>query len=145
MWMPLEQNSSWRQGGQPQTVNLPQDLGERDSRDGDLCELKGDVAAISHDLCADLNELVPQRGERLVFHSFGQRQGAQEVAEIVGEGMELQANDALPGPSRRAVSYSSNLRSRSPPVTVLTSVILSSGKSILSWARRTALGSAPLV
>ncbi len=29
-------------------------------------------------------------GERPVFHSFGQRQGAQEVAEIMGKRMELE-------------------------------------------------------
>ncbi len=34
MWMLPEQNSSWRQGDQPQAVNLPHDLGEQDSKMG---------------------------------------------------------------------------------------------------------------
>ncbi len=42
------------------------------------------MTALSHDLRADLDELVAQGGGRPVFHSLGQRQGAQEVAEIIG-------------------------------------------------------------
>ena len=45
---------------------------------------------MSHDLRADLDELVAQGGERPVFHSLGQRRDAQEVAEIIGERMELE-------------------------------------------------------
>lgn len=37
---------------------------------------------MSHDLCADLAELVLQNGWGQVFHSLGQGQGVQEVAEI---------------------------------------------------------------
>jgi hypothetical protein len=61
-----------------------QDLSEQSSGDSDFRELKGDITAMSHDLRADLDELVAQGGERPVFHSLGQRQGAQEVAEIIG-------------------------------------------------------------
>ena len=73
MWMLLEQNSSWRQGGQPQAVNLPQAFGEQSSGDGDLCELKGDVAAMAHELCADLDELVTQRGDRPALGAYRYR------------------------------------------------------------------------
>ncbi len=34
---------------------LREDLGERRFRNNDLCELESDVAAMSHDLCADLD------------------------------------------------------------------------------------------
>ncbi len=42
------------------------------------------MTAMSHDLRADLDELIAQGVGRPVFHSLGQRQGAQEVAEIIG-------------------------------------------------------------
>ena len=69
-----------------------QDLGEQCSGDGDFCELECDVAAMSHDLRADLDELLPKRRQRPVLNLLRQRQRAQEVAEIVGERVELQAN-----------------------------------------------------
>ncbi len=53
-----------------------QNLSEQSSGDSDFRELKGDITARSHDLRADLDELVAQR--------------AQEVAEIIGERMELE-------------------------------------------------------
>ncbi len=42
------------------------------------------MTAMSHDLRAELDELIAQGGGRPVFHSLGQRQGAQDVAEIIG-------------------------------------------------------------
>ncbi len=65
--MLLEQNSSWRQGGQPQAVNLPQDLGEQDSRDRDLSELEGDIAAMGQDLPVELDQLLSEHFQRSVF------------------------------------------------------------------------------
>ncbi len=47
MWMLLEQNSSWRQGGQPKPVNLPQDLGEQCLRYCDLCNSASQPRAVS--------------------------------------------------------------------------------------------------
>ncbi len=81
---------SWRQRGWPQPVNQAQDLGEQRSWDGNLRHLESDVATVAHDIGPDLDELVAQGGERPMFHSLGQRQGAQEVAEITGERMELE-------------------------------------------------------
>ncbi len=88
--MPLDGPPSWRQRGRPQPVDQAQTLGEQSSGDSDFRELKGDITTMSHDLRADLDELVAQGAERPVFYSLGQRQGAQEVAEIVGERMELE-------------------------------------------------------
>ncbi len=65
--MLLNQGPSCRQRSRPQPVNQAQDLGELSSGDCDLCELNGDVAAMSHDLGADLDELLPQRGQRPVL------------------------------------------------------------------------------
>ncbi len=67
MWMLLEQNSSWRQGSQPQAINLPQDLGEQDSRDRDLRELEGDIAAMGQDLPVELDQLLSEHFQRSVF------------------------------------------------------------------------------
>ncbi len=47
---------------------------------------------MAHDLGTDLDELLPKRRQRPVLDLLRQRQGAQEVAEIVCQRMELQAN-----------------------------------------------------
>ena len=56
--MLLNRSPSWRHGSRPEPVNQAQDRSKQGSGDGDLCDLKGDVAAMSHDLGADLDELV---------------------------------------------------------------------------------------
>ncbi len=45
-------------GGQPQLADPPQDLSEQVSGDSDLRKLKRDIAAMAHDLRADLNQLL---------------------------------------------------------------------------------------
>ncbi len=47
---------------------------------------------MSHDLRANLDELLPKRRQRPVLDLLRQSQRAQEVADIVGERVELQAN-----------------------------------------------------
>ncbi len=44
---------------------------------------------MSHDFRADLDQLLPERRQRPVLNRLRQRQGAQEVAEVIGERMEL--------------------------------------------------------
>ena len=65
--MLLDRGPSWRQGNRPQPVNQAQDLSEQGPWDGDLRQLERDVAAMSHDLGADLDELLPQCGQRPVL------------------------------------------------------------------------------
>ena len=60
--------------------------------EGHLDHLEGDVAAVAHDLRADLDQLFLQARQRPVLDRFRRRQRAQEVAEIVGERMKLQGN-----------------------------------------------------
>ncbi len=72
--MLLDRPLSWRQRSRPQPVNEALDLGEQGSWDGDLRELKGDIAAMSHDLRADLDELLPRHGQRPVLEVLRQRQ-----------------------------------------------------------------------
>ena len=72
--MCFDQGPSWRQRGWPRPVNQAQDFGEQGSWDGDLRQLKGDVAAVAHDLRANLDELLPRRGQGPVLDLIGQRQ-----------------------------------------------------------------------
>jgi len=74
--MLLIETRSWRQGGRPQPVNQAQDLSKQRFGDSDLRELECDVAAMSHDLRADLDELVLQSGQGPVFDSLGQGQSS---------------------------------------------------------------------
>ncbi len=74
--MLLNRGPSWRQGSRPQPVNQAQDLSEQISGDVDFRELRGDIAAMSHDLCADLDQLGAQSGQRPVFDSLGQGQSS---------------------------------------------------------------------
>ncbi len=60
-WMLLDGPPSWRQRGRPQPVNQAPNLSEQGSGDSDIRELKGDITALSHDLRADLDELLSQR------------------------------------------------------------------------------------
>ena len=96
--MLLNRGPSWRQGSRPQPVNQAQDLGEQRFGDSDLSELECDVAAMSHDLGADLDQLLPQRGQRPVLDLLRQRQCTQEVAEIISEHMELKPDRIVAEP-----------------------------------------------
>jgi hypothetical protein len=58
--------------------------------DGDLGHLEGDIAAVAHHIRADLDQLVLEGGQRPITHRFRRRQRAQEIAEVVGEGMKLE-------------------------------------------------------
>ncbi len=60
--MLLNRSPSWRQGGRPQPVNEAQDLSKQRFGDSDFCELECDIAAMSHDLGTDLDQLFAQRG-----------------------------------------------------------------------------------
>jgi len=59
------------------------------SRDGDLGHLEGDIAAMADDLGTNLDQLLLEAGQRPVLDRLGCRQGAQEIAEVVGERMKL--------------------------------------------------------
>ena len=73
-WMLLDRAPSWRQRRWPQPVNEAQDLSEQRSWDGDLRHLKRDEAAMTHDLGADLDQLLQQSGRRPMLHRRRQRQ-----------------------------------------------------------------------
>ena len=68
----------------------PQDVAEQVLWNRDLGHLEGHGAAVADHPGADLDELLPQAGERPAFHCLGQSQRPQEVAEIVGERVKLE-------------------------------------------------------
>ena len=61
------------------------------SRHRDLGHLKGHVAAVAHDLGADLDQFLAQAGQRPRLCRLGHRQRPHKVAEVVGQRMELEA------------------------------------------------------
>ena len=81
-----------RRGWRPQQGDQRQDVGEHLSRHCHLGHMEGDVAAVANDLRADLDQLFAQAGQRPRLRGLRHRQGAQEVAEIVGQGMKLKAH-----------------------------------------------------
>ena len=50
---------------------------------------------MAHELAADLNEPISERRQRPVPYGIGQGQGSQEVPEVVGERVQLQANGVV--------------------------------------------------
>ena len=55
----------------PEPIDAAQDVGEQGSRDRDLGKLAGDIAPMAHDLGTDLDQLLPQSGQRSVLHLCG--------------------------------------------------------------------------
>ena len=69
-----------------------QDVGEEVFRNGDLGHLECNVAIRADDLRADLDQLLPQAGQRPILDRLRRRQRAQEIAEIVGQRVKLKSN-----------------------------------------------------
>jgi len=69
----------------------PQNLLKHLPCDGDLGHLEDNIAAVAHHLRAVLDQLVLQGRQRPVLDRLRRRQRAQEIAEVVGEGMKLAA------------------------------------------------------
>ena len=57
--------------------------------DGDFGHLKRDIAAMAHDLRADLDQLFLQARQRPILDRLRCRQSAQKITEIVGQRMKL--------------------------------------------------------
>ncbi len=100
-----------------QLRDQPQDVSEQMARDGDFGHLKGDVAAVADDLCADLDQLLAQTRQRPLLNRFGYRERAQEIAEVVRQGVELKANGIGAERATRQPRPSSSLFSSAPEPT----------------------------
>jgi len=76
----------------PQFRDEPQDVGEEISWNGDFGHLEGDVATVTDDLSADLDQLIFEARQRPIFDRLWRPERAEEIAEIIGERMELKAD-----------------------------------------------------
>ncbi len=62
---------SWRQRGLSQPIDEAEDFSEQLPRHGNLRHLESDIPAVAHDLGANLDQLLPERGQRPVSTAFG--------------------------------------------------------------------------
>ncbi len=53
---------------------------------------------MGNDLRSDLHRLLAQGGEAPLLDPFRQDQGAQEIGEIIGQGVQLEAHAVAPEP-----------------------------------------------
>ncbi len=91
MWRPLCRYSASCRRQRTERRNGGQDFLEQTARHHDLGHLEGDGSAVANDLRADLHQPVAQRGlYGPLFYLDGQRQGAQEVGEVVSQYMQLE-------------------------------------------------------
>ena len=81
---------SWRQRGRPQPIDEAEHLSEQLPRHRNLRQLESDIPAVAHDLGANLDQLLPERGQRPVLHRLRQGQRPHEVAEVVSQGVKLE-------------------------------------------------------
>jgi len=102
---------SCRRGWRPQPGDQGQDFGEHLSRHRDLGQLDGHVAAVAHHLCADLDQLLAQAGQRPRRRRLGQCQRPHEIPKVIREHMELEADGiggegaaGQPGPFDRTLA-----------------------------------------
>src|SRR6266516_253994 len=72
-----------------QSIDQPQDSLEQFLRHRDLGHLEDDVAAMAHDLGADLDQLLFQARQRPLLDRLRQSQRPHEVGEIIGQRMKL--------------------------------------------------------
>ena len=91
----LFRRSARRRAWSSQSVDQPQDAPEQVARHGDLCHLEGDITAMGNDLRPDLDQLLPDGGQRPVLHLLGQRQGPHEIGQIVGRGVKLEPDGVV--------------------------------------------------
>jgi hypothetical protein len=91
MTHPLLQLLCWGRSWS-QSVDQPQDFLEQFLRHYDLGHLEDDVAAMAHDLRADLHEFFPQARKRRLLDRLRQSQRPHEVGEIIGQRMQLKTH-----------------------------------------------------
>jgi hypothetical protein len=72
--------------------DTPQNLPEQLAWDRHFGHLEHHGLRVLCYLGTDLHELLPQCCERPVLHATGQRQTAQEIGQVVGQGEQLHAN-----------------------------------------------------
>ncbi len=107
----------------PKPCDTPQNLPEQLAWDRHFGHLERHVLRVLCHLGTDLHQLLPQCCERPVLHVTGQRQTAQEVGQVVGQGEQLQANLVVgkaaagkPSPLERVLALLDPLFGRARPL-----------------------------
>ncbi len=77
---------------QAQPSNPLQNRPEQSLGHGHFCHLEDYVPRVRDDLRSNLDEILPQRRQRPVLHGARQRQPTQEVAQVVRQGEQLEAD-----------------------------------------------------
>ena len=72
----------------PQPIDEAEDFSEQLPRHCNLGQLESDIETMADDLGTDLDQLLPQRGQRPVLYLLRQSQCPNEVAQIVGQGVK---------------------------------------------------------
>ena len=80
-------DEDWRRDRQPR--DAVENRREQVPRDRHLSQLKRHVMCVPRHLGPNLDQLLPQRRQRPVPYRFRQGQPPQEVAQVVGESVEL--------------------------------------------------------
>jgi hypothetical protein len=86
------QRSSCRGRRRPKPGNEHQDIPEHQPRYRDLGHLECNVAAVADDLGTDLDQLLPQTGQRPRLRRLGHRECPHEIAKVVGQRVELKTH-----------------------------------------------------
>lgn len=96
----------------PQRRDGVEYLREQTARDHELGHLEPDRAPVADDLRADFDQLVAQGDHRPMADRLGQGQSANDVGEVVGQGMQLQSHrvggqaaTGQAGPDDRALAF----------------------------------------
>ena len=107
----------------PKPCDTPQNLPEQLAWDRHFGHLERHVLRVLCHLGTDLHQLLPQCCERPVLHATGQRQTAQEIGQVVGQGEQLQANLVVgkaaagkPSPLERVLALLDPLFGRAPAI-----------------------------
>lgn len=85
-------SSCRRQRGRTQSGDSLDDRSEQTARDRDLRHLKGDVPAVADHLRTNLDQLLAKRRQRPLGNRLRNRQGPEEVTEVIGERVKLKTN-----------------------------------------------------
>lgn len=73
-----------------QALNCHEDVSEQFSRNRNLRHLEDYLPGVAHNLCPDLDQFLPQRGQRPVPHRAWQHRLSKKVPHVVGQDEQQQ-------------------------------------------------------
>ena len=104
-----------------QALDCPEDVSEQFSRNCHLRHLEDHLPGVAHNLRPDLDQFLPQRGQRPVTHGSWQHRLTQKVPQVVCQNEQQQPHLIIhkvmarkPHPSHRIFAFLDPLLSRSP-------------------------------